>query len=91
MIDMGIGIIFICCELDGKWVRINLKFDCWIIGILGLEDGCYLKFIGLVVVVFKKKGKGYNDKLGDWIIGSFVNCVGGIIFWGIVFSVEENF
>ena len=91
MIDMGIGVISIRREPDGKWVRTNSKFDRRITGISGLEDGRYLKSTGPAVAVFKKKGKGYDDKLGDRIIGSFANCAGGTTPWGTVFSAEENF
>ncbi|NEQ73506.1 MAG: DUF839 domain-containing protein [Okeania sp. SIO2C9] len=92
MIDMGIGVISIRREPDGKWVRTNSKFDRRITGISGLEDGRYLKSTGPAVAVFNKgKGKGYNDKLGDRIIGSFANCAGGTTPWGTVFSAEENF
>ncbi len=91
MIDMGIGIISIRREPDGKWVRTNSKFDRRITGISGLEDGRYLKSTGPAVAVFNKKGKGYDDKLGDKIIGSFSNCAGGTTPWGTVFSAEENF
>ncbi|MGD1805756.1 PhoX family protein, partial [Dapis sp. BLCC M126] len=91
MIDMGIGVISIRREPDGKWVRTNSKFDRRITGISGLEDGRYLKSTGPAVAVFNKKGKGYDDKLGDKIIGSFSNCAGGTTPWGTVFSAEENF
>ncbi len=91
MIDMGIGVISIRREPDGKWVRTNSQFDRRITGISGLEDGRYLKSTGPAVAVFNKKGKGYNDKLGDKIIGSFSNCAGGTTPWGTVFSAEENF
>ncbi|MGK7920904.1 MAG: PhoX family phosphatase [Trichodesmium sp.] len=91
MIDMGIGVISIRREPDGKWVRKNSQFDRRITGISGLEDGRYLKSTGPAVAVFNKKGKGYDDKLGDKIIGSFSNCAGGTTPWGTVFSAEENF
>ncbi|MGB3510580.1 MAG: alkaline phosphatase PhoX [Microcoleaceae cyanobacterium] len=91
MIDMGIGVISLQREPDGKWVRTNAEFDRRITGISGLEDGNYLKSTGPAVAVFNKKGKGYNDKLGDKIIGSFANCAGGTTPWGTVFSAEENF
>ena len=91
MIDMGIGVISIRREPDGKWVRKNSKFDRRITGISGLEDERYLKSTGPAVAVFNKKGKGYDDKLGDRIIGSFANCAGGTTPWGTVFSAEENF
>lgn len=57
MIDMGIGVISIGREPDGKWVRTNSKFDRRITGISGLEDGRYLKSTGPAVAVFKKKAK----------------------------------
>ena len=43
------------------------------------------------MAVFRKKGKGYDDKLSDRIIGTFSNCAGGTTPWGTVFSAEENF
>ncbi len=91
LIDLGIGVISIRREADGKWVRTNSKADRRITGISGLEDGRYLKATGPAVVVFRKQGKGYNDKLGDRIIGTFNNCAGGTTPWGTVFSAEENF
>ncbi len=91
MIDMGIGVISIRREADGKWVRTNSKLDRRITGISGLEDGRYLKSTGPAVAIFRKQGKGYDDKLGARIIGSFANCAGGTTPWGTVFSAEENF
>ncbi|MDJ0556025.1 MAG: DUF839 domain-containing protein [Microcoleaceae cyanobacterium MO_207.B10] len=93
MIDMGIGVISLRREPDGKWVRTNSEFDRRITGISGLEDGRYLNSTGPAVAVFNKteKGKGYEDNLGDKIIGSFANCAGGTTPWGTVFSAEENF
>jgi uncharacterized protein len=91
MIDVGIGIISIIHNEDGKWVRTNSPNDRRITGISGLEDGRYLKSTGPAVAVFNKKGKGYVDRLGDKIIGTFNNCAGGTTPWGTVFSAEENF
>jgi uncharacterized protein len=90
LIDLGIGVISIFRNEDGKWVRTNSPADRRITGISGLEDGRYLKATGPAVAVFNKKGKGYIDKLGDKIIGTFSNCAGGTTPWGTVFSAEEN-
>ncbi|MGL5065500.1 MAG: PhoX family protein [Microcoleus sp.] len=90
MIDVGIGIISIFHNDNGRWVRTNSPNDRRITGISGLEDGRYLKATGPAVAVFNKKGKGYLDKLGDKIIGTFHNCAGGTTPWGTVFSAEEN-
>src|SRR5919199_930639 len=90
LIDLGIGVISLRREANGQWVRTNSKADRRITGISGLEDGRYLKATGPAVAVFRKKGKGYDDKLGDQIIGTFNNCAGGTTPWGTVFSAEEN-
>lgn len=90
LIDVGIGVISVSRNADGKWIRTNSKADRRITGISGLEDGRYLKATGPAVAVFTKKGKGYQDKLGAKIIGTFNNCAGGTTPWGTVFSAEEN-
>ena len=90
LIDVGIGVISVFRNDDGKWVRTDSPADRRITGISGLEDGHYLKATGPAVAVFNKKGKGYLDKLGDQIIGTFSNCAGGTTPWGTVFSAEEN-
>ncbi|BAY85422.1 hypothetical protein NIES267_49220 [Calothrix parasitica NIES-267] len=92
LLDQGLGIISIRKNADGKWERTNSDADRRISGISGLQDGRYLKSTGPAVLVFKKQqGLGYNDKLGDRIIGSFGNCAGGTTPWGTVLSAEENF
>jgi hypothetical protein len=91
LIDVGIGVISIRRNANGKWVRTNSKADRRITGISGLEDGRYLKTTGPAVAVFRKKGQGYDDQLGDRIIGTVNNCAGGTTPWGTVFSAEENF
>ena len=92
LIDLGIGVISVRRNADGKWERTNSKADRRITGISGLEDGRYLKSTGPAVAIFRKtKGLGYVDKLGDRIIGTFNNCAGGTSPWGTVFSAEENF
>lgn len=92
LIDLGISVISIRRNSNGKWVRTNSKADRRITGISGLEDGRYLKSTGPAVAIFSKaKVQGYTDKLGDKIIGTFSNCAGGTTPWGTVFSAEENF
>ena len=92
LIDLGIGVISVRRNADGKWERTYSNADRRITGISGLEDGRYLKSTGPAVEIFRKtKGMGYVDKLGDRIIGTFNNCAGGTSPWGTVFSAEENF
>lgn len=92
MIDVGLSVISLRRNPDGKWVRTNSQADRRITGISGLEDGRYLKATGPAVAVFRKgQVQGYTDKLGDRIIGTFNNCAGGTTPWGTVFSAEENY
>ncbi|MFB2876007.1 PhoX family protein [Floridanema aerugineum] len=92
LIDLGMGIISIRKNAEGKWERTNSAADRRITGISGLKDGKYLDVSGPGVFVFKKKtGQGYVDNLGARIIGTFANCSGGTTPWGTVLSAEENF
>ncbi|WP_088892145.1 PhoX family protein [Leptolyngbya ohadii] len=92
LIDLGLSVISVRKGADGKWMRTNSRVDRRITGISGLEDGRYLKATGPAVAVFtKSSGQGYQDGLGDRIIGTFNNCSGGTTPWGTVFSAEENF
>lgn len=92
LIDQGIGIISIRREDDGRWVRTFSEADRRITGISGLEDGRYLTVTGPAAAVFIKADKlGYDDGLGDRIIGTIQNCAGGTTPWGTVLSAEENF
>ena len=91
LIDLGLSVISIRRNANGKWERTNSNADRRITGISGLEDGRYLKATGPAVALFRKtKVKGYTDKIGDKIIGTFNNCAGGTTPWGTVFSAEEN-
>lgn len=89
--DMGIGVISVRREADGRWVRTYSPTDRRITGISGWIDGRHLKSTGPGAAVFRKGGRGYNDRRGDRIIGTFANCAGGTSPWGTVFSAEENF
>jgi uncharacterized protein len=92
LIDLGLSIISIRRNTDGKWVRTHSQADRRITGLSGLEDGRYLKATGPAVAIFRKQQvQGYTDRLGDRIIGTFSNCSGGTSPWGTVFSAEENF
>ncbi|GAB4203055.1 MAG: PhoX family protein [Coleofasciculaceae cyanobacterium] len=92
LIDLGLSIISIRRNADGKWVRTHSQADRRITGLSGLEDGRYLKATGPAVAIFRKQQvQGYTDRLGDRIIGTFSNCSGGTSPWGTVFSAEENF
>jgi secreted PhoX family phosphatase len=89
--DLGIGIISIRRNADGKWERTYSDLDRRITGVSGWMDGRYLKSTGPGVAIFNKAGVGYDDQLGDRIIGTFANCAGGTTPWGTVLSAEENF
>ncbi len=92
MTDQGIGVIGVRRSASGQWERSFSEADRRITGISGLEDGRYLASTGPAVAVFNKTEKiGYEDNLGDRIIGTFQNCGGGITPWGTVLSAEENF
>lgn len=92
LIDQGIGVIAIRRTADGRWERTNSPADRRITGISGLNDSRALKATGPAVAIFTKQEKlGYEDGLGDRIIGTFQNCAGGTTPWGTVLSAEENF
>ncbi|MGB3532547.1 MAG: alkaline phosphatase PhoX [Microcoleaceae cyanobacterium] len=89
--DLGIGVISIRQNSDAQWERTYSNLDRRITGLSGWMDGRYLQSTGPGVAVFRKKGQGYDDRLGDRIIGTFGNCAGGTTPWGTVLSAEENF
>ena len=93
LIDQGIGVISVRRNAGGKWERTYSDADRRITGISGLDDPSQsLKCTGPAVAVFTKQDKlGYDDNLGDRIIGTFQNCAGGTTPWGTVMSAEENF
>ena len=93
LIDQGMGVISVRRNPNGKWERTYSDVDRRITGISGLDDPSQsLKSTGPAVAVFTKQNKlGYDDELGDRIIGTFQNCAGGTTPWGTVMSAEENF
>ena len=93
LIDQGIGVIAIKRNQNGKWERSFSDLDRRITGISGLDNySQFLKSTGAATAIFTKQNKlGYEDNLGDRIIGTFQNCAGGTTPWGTVLSAEENF
>jgi secreted PhoX family phosphatase len=89
--DLGIGVISLRRNSEGRWERTYSNLDRRITGLSGWMDGRYLKSTGPAVTIFRKTGQGYDDQLGDRIIGTFGNCAGGTTPWGTVLSAEENF
>jgi uncharacterized protein len=92
LIDQGMGVISLRRNPTGKWERTYSKSDRRITGISGLDNPKQLlKSTGAATKIFTKKDKlGYEDDLGDRIIGTFQNCAGGTTPWGTVLSAEEN-
>ncbi|MBE9169090.1 DUF839 domain-containing protein [Pleurocapsales cyanobacterium LEGE 06147] len=93
LIDQGMGVISIRRNAEGKWERTYSQADRRITGISGLDNPSQsLKCTGPAAAVFTKTNKlGYDDGLGNRIIGTFQNCAGGTTPWGTVLSAEENF
>jgi uncharacterized protein len=93
LIDQGLGVISVKRNSEGQWERTFAEVDRRVTGISGLDDPDQaLKSTGAAVAVFTKNSKlGYEDDLGDRIIGTFQNCAGGTTPWGTVLSAEENF
>lgn len=89
--DQGIGVMFVRQTADGRWRMAESNANRRISGVSGLK-GSYLKATGPAISIFRKgKKTGYEDGLGDKIVGTFANCAGGTSPWGTVFSAEENF
>ena len=93
LIDQGLGVISVKRNAEGKWERTFSDRDRRVTGISGLDDQARaLKATGAAVAIFNKPNKlGYEDGLGDRIIGTFQNCAGGTTPWGTVLSAEENY
>ncbi|SBO43427.1 PhoX family phosphatase [Cyanobium sp. NIES-981] len=90
--DLGIGVAGLRRGSEGRWQRQAGRFDRRITGLSGLEDPAQrLRTSGPAAVVFRAPRRlGYDDGLGERIIGTFANCAGGTTPWGTVLSAEEN-
>jgi secreted PhoX family phosphatase len=93
LIDQGLGVIRLKRGSDGWFQRDPGPEDRRITGLAGLNNPSQqLRCTGPAAAVFRlPQRQGYNDGLGDRIIGSFANCAGGTTPWGTVLSAEENF
>jgi hypothetical protein len=93
MTDLGIGVMTLQRDAQGQWKRAQGPKDRRITGISGLDEPQQqLISTGPATAVFKaSQRQGYDDGLGDKIVGTFANCGGGTTPWGTVLSAEENF
>jgi len=90
--DQGIGVCGIERDPSLGWRRRNGRYDRRIHGLTGLDDPSQqLRCSGPAALVFRRRHRlGYDDGLGDRIIGTFANCAGGQTPWGTLLSAEEN-
>ena len=93
MTDLGMGVMTLKRDSQGRWVRAKGHQDRRIDGIAGLENPAErLRSTGPATSVFEAASRqGYDDGLGSAVIGTFANCGGGTTPWGTVLSAEENF
>ena len=91
--DLGIGVAGLQRTADGRWRHAPTPLERRIHGLSGLNTPSQrLRSSGPAAAVFRKRNRmGYNDGLGDRIIGTFANCAGGQTPWGTVLSAEENY
>ena len=92
MADLGIGVAEIWRDGDGRWRHQPGRFDRRITGLTGWgRPDQQVRTSGPAAAVFLRRQRlGYDDGLGDRVIGSFANCAGGQTPWGTVLSAEEN-
>jgi secreted PhoX family phosphatase len=93
MNDLGIGVVALVKDTRGRWRHQPGRPERRITGLSGLDDPSQrLHSSGPAAAVFRRRQRmGYDDGLGDRVIGSFANCAGGQTPWGTVLSAEENF
>ncbi|MFZ9947976.1 MAG: alkaline phosphatase PhoX, partial [Vulcanococcus sp.] len=91
--DLGVGVACLVRQSDGSWRHQGGPQERRIHGLSGLkEPSQQLRSSGPAAAVFRRtERQGYNDGLGDRVIGTFANCAGGQTPWGTVLSAEENF
>jgi hypothetical protein len=91
--DLGLGVLEIRRQPDGGWRRRAGPLDRRIHGLAGLaEPGERLRLSGPAAAVMRRaQRQGWDDGLGETVIGTFANCAGGETPWGTVLSAEENF
>ena len=90
--DQGLGVLRLRRSGSGDWERDPGPQDRRLTGLEGLGDPeRQLRSTGPAARVFRRRQRrGYDDGLGDRIIGTFANCAGGRTPWGTVLSAEEN-
>ena len=91
--DLGIGVASLKRDANRRWRHAPSGLERRIHGLSGLKDPSErLHSSGPAAAVFRRHNRlGYDDGLGDRIIGTFANCAGGQTPWGTVLSAEENF
>lgn len=91
--DLGVGVACLRRRSDGSWQHQGGAQERRIHGLSGLNaPDQQLRASGPAAAVFRRSDRqGYNDGLGDRVIGTFANCAGGQTPWGTVLSAEENF
>lgn len=93
MNDLGIGVAALTREASGQWRHSSGPMERRITGLSGWQQpDQQLRCSGPAAAVFRRRQRlGYDDGLGDRIIGTFANCAGGQTPWGTVLSAEENY
>jgi secreted PhoX family phosphatase len=90
--DLGIGVVELSRSAAGGWRHAPSRLERRVTGLSGLRRPQErLLSTGPAAAVFRRRQRlGYDDGLGDRVIGSFANCAGGQTPWGTVLSAEEN-
>ncbi|QPN63262.1 PhoX family phosphatase [Synechococcus sp. CBW1004] len=92
MEDLGVGVAELALLPDGAWRHEGGRFDRRLTGLSGWHRPAErLRTTGPATAVFRRRHRlGYDDGLGEQVIGTFANCAGGQTPWGTVLSAEEN-